>query len=478
VIAGNKFKRKSHAFGHGFWFLGRIPISASVFAFGKVLAMIQAARTARLVYAAILFGAFAIMAASQAPFVKTTYGVSPAKVTVWASMHEPLSDADIAKVNSELFAKGNKDAAWELGLAYMQGLGVPQDFAKAEEMFRIGAMDADRKGMVGMFYAHGYFPTNLEAVEQWYKAAGRPHDLFEIGEAYKGAAEADKTKSATYYAKAIQNYIYLLKLRHGEERRAQLELGNFVIDGIYSAGDDPISRTKNLEWARLIAQELLGQKDYQIAVEYKIGQEDLPADEKMWLRYCKRAAAYNIDLAQHFYVEALNEGRARDFSGYDAIAWSRLSARDNPLLKAMTAGMSQKQNADADEAYQALIETRTRFGAYYAQDDSLRNPSAAIISAMDQEDPDVQLRIAFDLEKTAINDEQAYRRVLGIYRDVRDHRDTAPRFVLGRYALKGTNGIPKDRGVAEYWLHEAVRSGSKPAQELLDSIEEHSSGKE
>jgi hypothetical protein len=78
--------------------------------------MIQGGRTARFVFAAILFGAFAIMAASQAPFVKTTYGVSPAKMTFWASMHEPLSDADIAKVNLELFAKGNKDAAWELGL--------------------------------------------------------------------------------------------------------------------------------------------------------------------------------------------------------------------------------------------------------------------------------------------------------------------------------------------------------------------------
>ena len=439
--------------------------------------MIQGAKKIKFVCAAILFGAFSIMAASQAPFVKTTYAVSPAKMTFWASMHEPLSDADIAKVNLELFAKGNKDAGWELGLAYMQGLGVPLDFAKAEEMFQIGAIDADRKGMVGMFYAHGYFPTNLEAVERWYTAAGRPLDLFELGEAYKAAAEAERTKSTTYYAKAVKNFIYLLKLRHGEERRAQLELGNFVIDGIYSAGDDPKGRSQNLEWARLIAQELLGQKEYQIAVEYKIGQEDLPPDEKMWLRYCKRAAAYNIDLAQHFYVEALNEGRARDFSGYDAVAWSRLSANESSLLKAMTTGMSQKQVADANLAYEALAETQVRFGAYYAQDDPLRNPSRAMIAGMDQDDPDVQLRKAFDLEKTAVRYEQTYRRVLAIYRDVRDHRDTVPRFVLGRYALNGINGVPKDRGVAEYWLREAVRSGSKPAQQLLDSIDEHSASR-
>jgi len=129
--------------------------------------MFQAARPAKVICAALLFGASATTTVSQAPFVKTTYGVSPAKETLWATMHEPLSDADIAKVNLELFAKGNKDAAWELGLAYMQGLGVPEDPVKAEQMFRIGAIDADKKGMVGMFYAHGYFPQDLDAVERW-----------------------------------------------------------------------------------------------------------------------------------------------------------------------------------------------------------------------------------------------------------------------------------------------------------------------
>ncbi|WP_348264403.1 hypothetical protein P8935_07690 [Telmatobacter sp. DSM 110680] len=402
--------------------------------------------------------------------MKTTYGVSPAKMTFWASMHEPLSDADIAKVNLELFAKGDKDAAWELGLAYMQGLGVPEDLVKAEAMFEIGAVCADREAMVAMFHAHGYFPTNLDAVEQWYTAAGRPLDLFELGEAYKAAAEADKAMSTTYYAKAVKNYIHLLNLRQGEERRAQLELGNFVIDGIYTAGDDPKSRSQNLRWARLIAQELLGQKEYQIAVEYKIGQDDLPPDERMWLRYCKRAAAYNIDLAQHFYVEALNDARARDFSGYDAYAWIRLSG-ERHLLQAITSGMSQEQMAAANSAYEALINTSIFFGAYYTPDDPLRNPSSAEMASMDQADPDVQLREAFNLEKMAANDEQVYQRVLAIYRDIRDHRDASPRFALGKYALNGTNNVPKNRSVAEYWLREASRSGSKPAQQLLESIE-------
>ena len=136
--------------------------------------------------------------------------------------------------------------------------------------------------------------------------------------------------------------------------------------------------------------------------------------------------------------------------------------------------MSAEQRIAADAAYQQLLDTRLRFGAYYTQDDPLRDPSPAEIGAMVQDDPDVQLRYAFNLEQKALADEGTYKRELAIYRDVRDHRDSAPRFVLGRYALDGTNGVPKDRGVAEYWLHEAVRSGSKEAQELLNSLSQHS----
>jgi len=94
---------------------------------------------------------------------------------------------------------------------------------------------------------------------------------------------------------------------------------------------------------------------------------------------------------------------------------------------------------------------------------------------MDQDDPDVRLRQAFNLEKAAASDEQIYERALATYQDVRDHADTDPRYVLGRYALYGTNGVPKNIGVARYWLWEAVRSGSKPAQQLLDEIGEQQS---
>jgi TPR repeat protein len=124
-------------------------------------------------------------------------------------------------------------------------------------------------------------------------------------------------------------------------------------------------------------------------------------------------------------------------------------------------------------AYQALIKERAQYGAYYLQDDPLRDPPPAQLAAMDQDDPDVQLRVAFNLESSAATDEHAYQAALAIYRKVRNERDYGFRFVLGRDALNGTNGVTKDLKVAEYWLQMAAYGGSKPAQKLLDQIRDH-----
>lgn len=176
-------------------------------------------------------------------------------------------------------------------------------------------------------------------------------------------------------------------------------------------------------------------------------------------------------------MEALKESSARDFTGYDAVAWTRLNSQkvfaDKSLLKAITSSMTPQQRAEAEASYQGLLKTHVLYGAYYVQDDPLRDPSPVALAAMDQDDPDVQLREAFNLEATAADDSVLYQKVIAIYRTVRDHRDYDFRFVLGRYALYGKNGIPKNRAVAEYWLNEAARSGSRRAQQLLDEIRSH-----
>jgi TPR repeat protein len=422
-------------------------------------------------------GAFLLLLFAATTFEARLYAQ---QIPAWSSEVE-TPEGHLKRIERRA-EEGDKKAAYELGQMCAFGFPAkpddlyrPRDLQQALHWFEIGAETPYEKSQVALMYANGNpFPKNPEAAEHWYRSTGEPLYVFEAGETYKAAAEADPSQASKYYPKATAIFLELLN-DDSNRRRAQLELGNFVIDGIYSAGDNAAGRAQNLALARMIAQELLGQKLYQIAVEYDIGEEDLPKDQSMWLRYVKRAAAYNIDLAQHFYVEAMGNNKAPDLSGYDYIAWTRIendsNRRNEKLLNALTSGMSPQQLQAADAPYRALQQRREKDGAFYTADDPLANPSLEALNAMDQDDPDVQLRRAFSMESAAARDKEAYERAISLYRDVRDHRDTAPRFVLGRYALTGANGVPKDRGVALYWLHEAARSGSSPAQTLLQSIE-------
>lgn len=376
---------------------------------------------------------------------------------------------EIFAVNQQLAQQGNTDAAFELALAYLQGYGVAQDLAKADHWFHIGATTVDEKNIVAALYRNGaYFTKNLDTAAIWYTSAGRPEDFFELAEGYR-LATPPQTEKAT----AI--YLDLLKQTgHPEVRRAQIELGNFVLDGKYSAGDNAHGRALNLEWARITTQYLLGQQEYDIAVDYNVGQEDIPVDKSLWLRFCKRAAAYNIDLAQQFYAQGMMDGSVPNKSGYDDVAWIRLASEkltgNLVVLKAMESNMSAEQHRAADRVYQSLVDTRKRDGAYYPPDDPLRDPTRAALAAMPQDDPDVQLRIAFTLEKSATTDEAAYRRVLDIYRTVRDRSKIDIRFVLGRNLLTGANGLPENQSEARAWLNEAAEGGSQPAKALLATL--------
>lgn len=426
------------------------------------------------VAAVLLFTGCALCCRSQSVTIDLTQSVNGRYIqhfVVEAANHDPAADTPekIFSVNQDLAKKGNTDAAMQLGFAFLQGYGVQQDLSQAEHWFQKGATTSDEKALVGGMYEHGdYFATDLDAAARWLTAAGRPGDLFELAQAYRQASPPQTAKAAAMYVALLKD------TGDPAVRRAQMELGNFVLDGKYSAGNDSTGRALNLKWARIITQELLGQEEYKIAVDYDIGREDLPIDKAMWLHFCRRAAAYNIDLAQHFYVESMMQGDVPDKSGYEEIAWTRLASEKQTgeiaLLNSMTSGMTTQKRDAANAAYKSLVQTRKHDGAFYPVDDPLRNPTPEALAAMPSDSPDVQVRRAFVLEQAAQTNEAAYRQVMDIYRTVRDRREMDIRFVLGRDCLNGTSGIPKNPATAQYWLHEAADRGSKPAQDLLTTL--------
>jgi TPR repeat protein len=328
---------------------------------------------------------------------------------------------------------------------------------QAEHWFRIVATDPGLESLID-FDAESRLP---------------PLYLFELAETYR-------KQTPQQAERATKIYLYLLKQTgHPEVRRTQMELGNFVLDGKYTAGDDAKGRAQNLEWARIITQELLGNEENKIALDYGIGRDDVPKDPAMWLRFCKRAAAYNVDLAQQHLAQAIMDGNVPNQSGYDDVAWTRLASDkrtdENSQLKAMESHMTPEQHQAADAEYNSLVQTRIRDGAYYPPDDPLRSATSSALAAMPRDDPDVQLRRAFALEKAAQTNDEAYQEAMDLYRTVRDRREMDVRFILGRDYLNGTNGLPMNLALARVWLSEAADRGSKPAQALLAAMASPSS---
>lgn len=374
--------------------------------------------------------------------------------TVTAVNHDPAANTPekIAEINKVLAKNGDIDAAYELGLAYLQGYGVQEDFRQAEHWFHVVAT----------------YPGLKSAIDLDSEARLPLLDLFELAETYRKDTPEQTERAA-------KMYLYLLgQTGHPEVRLAQMALGNFVLDGKYSAGDDARGRALNLEWARIIAQELLGQEEYKIAIDYGIGREDLPKNSAMWFRFCKRAAAYNIDLAQKFLAQAITEGTVPNQSGYDDVIWTRLASDKQTdeavVFKAMESRMAPQERQAADAEYASLVTTRASDGAYYSPGDPLRNPTPAELAAMPKDDPDVQLRRAFAMEKAAQANNDAYREALNLYRTIRDRREMDIRFVLGRDYLNGTNGLPRNLDLARYWFDEAASLGSQPAKTLLATL--------
>lgn len=388
---------------------------------------------------------------------------------VVAANGDPAADSPekIAQLDLQMAKDGDAQAAWQVGLAYMQGQGIRRDLGQAQHWLAIGAARPQDKAILGELYEDGqYFPQDAAKAAYWLMAAGRPGDLFELAEMYRKAQPSQIAKAAPIYR------TLLAEAGHPEVRRAQLELGAFVLNGTYSAGSDPAGQALNLEWARSITQELLGQSDYNIAIDYKVGREGVPKSEAMWARYCTRAAAYNIDLAQEFFAKSILNGEISGATPLEGYAWMRLASdkryADRPAVQALESQMNPQAKLIADSYFEGLVKTREQAGAYYRTSDPLRAPNEAALAAMSADDPDVAERRAFALESDHTS--ESYKEALALYRVVRDTSHMAAMAALGRDYLLGTDGITIDPAGAHRWLERSVEEGLPSCSALAGPV--------
>lgn len=100
------------------------------------------------------------------------------RIALWLVLAAIMASAvSFAGDLEERARAGEAEAQYRLGLAYLMGEGVPQDYARAAEWFEKAAEQgvADAQFQIGTLYAYGTgVPfSQAEAVHWWRQAAAR-----------------------------------------------------------------------------------------------------------------------------------------------------------------------------------------------------------------------------------------------------------------------------------------------------------------
>ncbi len=230
---------------------------------------------------------------------------------------------------------GDAKAQFELGRAYEDGKGMPQDDTLAAEWFRKSAEQGNAlaQNSLGVMYAlgRGVQRDKVEAV-RWYKKAsrqGQAEGIYNVAISYyngEGIGEdivasyawmmVAKRKGDAQAAEALQNI--------GEQLHNRFDLSKFKLAEMYEKGDEipqdrPAAVALYLEVAEKLPRDSLytGPAQYRLCQLYALGQ-GVPQDFAQAKSWCKQSAigqAYIAlgRMAEKGIGQEKNLGEAADF---------------------------------------------------------------------------------------------------------------------------------------------------------------------
>ena len=182
-------------------------------------------------------------------------------------------------------AKDYVDAMVNLGVLYENGRGVPQDYAKAGEWYEKAAVKDNANAMfnLGLVYEHGKgVPQDYAKARGWYeKAAAKDHAdaMFNLALVYvhgKGVPQ-DYAKAREWYEKAAVK----------DNALAMYNLGLLYHDGL----GVPQDYAKAREWYEKAAAEDYADAMYNLGFLYKHGY-GVPQDYAKAREWYEKAAAH------------------------------------------------------------------------------------------------------------------------------------------------------------------------------------------
>lgn len=195
---------------------------------------------------------------------------------------EKIANEVIEQVR-ELAKQSNQEAAFLLGSAYRDGLGLDQDYKKAIEWYRKAAEagNSDAMNELGLSYLTGKgVPENGVKAAKWYRKAaeaGNSNAMYELGQLYENGYGVPKN-----YKKAVE---WVSKAAEAGNSEAMNNLGLSYRDGKGVSKDGE----KAVEWLSKAAEAGDSYAMCNLGIGYRDGKE-VPKDDEKAVEWLSKAA--------------------------------------------------------------------------------------------------------------------------------------------------------------------------------------------
>ncbi len=314
--------------------------------------------------------------------------------------------------------QGFADAQFSLGFAFANGLGgVPKDEREAVRWYRLAADQqyAVAQYNLGVMYANGQgVPKDEREAVRWYRLAA---DQQYAGAQYNlGVMYADGQGVPKNELEAVR--WFRLAADQGQPE-AQRYLGLMYEEGLGVSKDE----REALRWYRLAADQGNASAQNAIGTMYGTGQ-GVPKDEREAFRWCHLAAGQGHAVAQHNVGWAYANGRGVPKDEGEAIRWYHRAADQGFEPAQCNLGWSFEQGLGVPVDYEKAVywnrlaaekgfpEACNNLGWLYENGLGVaRNPNEAMRwyeAAVRQEHPEAQQRL-FNFRNRSLTDQ----RVLG-----------------------------------------------------------------
>lgn len=375
----------------------------------------------------LLLGIYAAPAlASEAPeFVPfPTDPTTIPKVRVWPSHYNSLDEYRTAA------AAGESVAQYHLGMAYLNGVGVPRDSKQAliwiSKAAELGEVHAEYT--LGLFYSEGYgVPKDMALARRWLRLAAG----WNLPEAKEALAKLDQYSPAPVSA------------------QAQFETGMSYLHGREGHEKNPALAR---DWLQRAATQNDPNAQYELALLYKDGlggERDL-TQARLLLQQAKGGGLLKAGVVLGDILRAQGTG-----SPY-SMDKAKNGVKQLPQYAAAKNGDTQAQY----ELGQQLLRG----------DGVERNTAEAMIwlrKAAESEHRAAQLLLGNTLSR-GIDVDQDYAEASRWYLRAAQRGDADAQYIMGSYYSVGL-GVHPDTKESRRWYGAAAKQGNAKARERLDN---------